>query len=477
MAEPDLFSKAKHTFIVSDIHVTTAEPVHPRDPLWRRFKQKDFFVDDAFEIFLNKIQQEAGGEPVELILAGDIFDFDGVTQHPKKQRFSVTWLELKRGLNAEERKSRFKIRAIVDDHPVFFRALGDFIRKGNRAVFIIGNHDLELHWISVQREIMKAMSLTAEEEQRVRFNNWFYISNGDTLVEHGNQHDSHSNCQNPINPRIRGLRKERIRLPFGCHANRNMMNGMGYFNPHSDRSYIMTAREYVRFIFKHVIRKEPLLIWTWFWGAVVTLGMTIRDGLALEVKDPLAYEDQVEEIARKANATPRMVRLLREVHAPPSVMDPIGVMRELWLDRAFTLLFIFLVAFQILNFLNFVWKVSYWWTVPVFFLFMPFFIFFFRSVKSRIIVDVKYYEKAVKLGSKITGVKRVIFGHTHEFVHTNFDGIEYLNSGTWSPAFSDVECTKVMYPKTFVWIKPGPEGTERVANVYEWRGAEMVLLC
>jgi UDP-2,3-diacylglucosamine pyrophosphatase LpxH len=480
MADID-FSKAKHTFIVSDIHVTTAEPVHPRDPVWRRFKQKDFFVDDAFEIFLNKIQQEAGNEPVELIMAGDIFDFDGVTTLPTRSRFTINWFETKRGLNTEERKSRFKFREIVKDHPVFFRALGDFVRKGNRLVFVIGNHDLELHWPGVRMELFRALGLVRPEERAsVRFNNWFYISNGDTLVEHGNQHDSHSNCQNPINPKIQGLRKERIRLPFGSLANRYMMNGMGYFNPHSDRSYIMTPKEYLIFFLKHVLRKEPLLLWTWFWGANLTLMMTLREGLSPEVKDPLRVEDQVEEIAANANATPRMVRLLREVHARPSVMDPLGVMRELWLDRAFMVAFMFFVAFELLSLVNFVFNVSYWWVIPIIMLFLPFFIFYFRSVKSKVIVDIKLYERAVKLGSKITGVRRVVYGHTHEFMHTNFEGIEYLNSGTWSPAFSDIECTKPLYPKTFVWIKPGPDPTttgERVANVYEWRSGEIALLC
>ncbi len=479
MPEQISFKQAKNTFIVSDIHLTTAEPVSPRDKLWKRFKQKDFFIDHAFDVFLKKIHEDAEGDPVELILAGDIFDFDGVTQLPDKQRFTISWLERLRGLNTEERKSRFKMRKIIEDHAVFFRALGNFIRQKNRVIFIIGNHDLELHWPGVQRTVLHALELAKNEEEYVRFNNFFYISNSDTLIEHGNQHDSHSNCQNPINPKIRGLRKERIRLPFGCFANRYMINGMGYFNPHSDRSYIMTARQYMAFLFRHLLRKEPLLLWTWFWGASMTLVMTLKEGFSLEVKDPLAVEDQVEEIARNANSTPRMVRELKEIHAPASFMDPLGVARELWLDRAFLVMFAFGAGFWMLSVLNIVVKISYWWVflLSLFFL-VPFFIFYFRSIKSKVIVDVKYYEKAVKLGSRVTRVKRVIFGHTHEFVHTNFSGIEYLNSGTWSPQFDDVECTKPSCPKTFVWIRPSDTDKDtRVANVYEWKSNAMTLLC
>ncbi|MBI3543538.1 MAG: hypothetical protein HY075_09725 [Deltaproteobacteria bacterium] len=402
-----------------------------------------------------------------------------MTQLPEKKRFTISWLEKRRGLNSEERKSRFKMRKIVDDHAVFFRALGAFIKKGNRAVFIIGNHDLELHWPGVQRDVLKALQLDVEHEALVRFNNWFYLSNGDTLVEHGNQHDSHSNCQNPINPKIRGLRKERIRLPFGCHANRCMLNGMGYFNPHSDRSYIMTASQYLKFMVGHVARKEPLLLWTWFWGALMTLVATLKEGVMLDVKDPYRVEDQVEEIAAKANATPRMVRELKEIHIPPAFMDPLGVARELWLDRAFIIMGCFAAGFWALSVLNIVWHVSYWWIWLLGFLFLvPFFLFYFRSIKSKIIVDVKYYEKAVKFGARITRTKRVVYGHTHEFAHANFDGVEYLNSGTWSPAFDDVECTKPSCGKTFVWIRPSEDKKdERVANVYEWKSGDMNLLC
>jgi hypothetical protein len=42
-----------------------------------------------------------------------------------------------------------------------------------------------------------------------------------------------------------------------------------------------------------------------------------------------------------------------------------------------------------------------------------------------------------------------------------------LNSGTWSPAFSDVECTKPLTKNTFVWISPSAEG--RYAGLFEFK--------
>ncbi len=478
------FSVATNTIILSDIHLTTAEEVNPKDPLWRRFKQREFFIDDAFKIFLEKLHAQHGAEPIELILAGDIFDFDGVTTLPTKHRFIVTYLEKKRGLHAEERKSRFKMRCILQDHPVFMKALSEFVKKGHRVVFIIGNHDLELHWDSVKQLLVEALELDVNQQQNIRFTNWFYLSNKDTLIEHGNQHDCHSNCQNPVNPIIRGFFKDRIRIPFSSLANRFMLNGMGYFNPHSDRSYLMSAKEYMKFFFQQLVRREPLLLWTWFWGAVATLIFTFKEGFTEEVKDPLAVEDQIEEIARLSNATPRMVRELKEVHARPYFTDPLGLMRELWLDRAFLVLLAIILGFWVMSLLNVVWRLSYWWMFILAGAFLaPFFIFYFRSFKSKVIVPVEFYRRAVKLSSRITRVRRVVYGHTHVFGHTNFDGVEYLNSGTWSPAFVDIACTVPMCPKTFVWIRydksPENPSAKRVANVYEWKtgDGQMNLLC
>ncbi len=70
------------TFIVSDMHLSEAQEVDPERPLWMAYKYREFFIDDDFARFLDYIQEQAD-EPIELILNGDIFDFDNVTIHPR----------------------------------------------------------------------------------------------------------------------------------------------------------------------------------------------------------------------------------------------------------------------------------------------------------------------------------------------------------------------------------------------------------
>src|SRR6266545_5789009 len=261
------------------MHLSEPTRADERRPLWMAFKRRDFFIDDDFARFLVYIEA-AAATPVELILNGDIFDFDSVTELPAGDA-RVDWLAHRRGLASEEWMSVFKIDVIIREHPTWFSALAGFLARGHRAVFVIGNHDAELFWPSVQRRICDALGVETpatlvediEPPPRpgaVTFCNWFYLSGGDTYVSHGHQYDPHCTVKDPIDPLIQVKGRPRVRVPFGDLAARYMLNGMGYFNPHASDNYIMTARSYLRFFFKYMLRTQPLLIWTWFWGALVT---------------------------------------------------------------------------------------------------------------------------------------------------------------------------------------------------------------
>lgn len=465
------FSSAKYTAVISDLHMCEAEPVHPKFPLWKKYKTRAFFFDHVFADFLRHIIDMAAGGEVELVLNGDIFDFDSVMALPEEPPFRVNWLEKKRGLYPEEEKSVFKIDRILDDHSEWLEALRWFLLCGHRVVFVIGNHDLELHWPRVQQRILERLNLTDAYRDNVRFCEWFYISNGDTLIEHGNQYDPYCLCVDPVHPYVRRYNKVDIRLPFGNVACRYMINGMGFFNPHVDSNYIMTVSEYVRFFLKYMMRAQPLLIWTWFWGAFVTLVQSLEDALLPALRDPLRIEDRTNQIAVKANATPRMVRELKELFVNPATHRPLILARELWLDRAFLILLGLLGLFQIFLFIKQVYDISFFWMFIPVLLLVPFFLFYSRSIRSNVHLFKEPQEDILALTSAITHTRRVVYGHTHQVRHEVIGAVEHLNPGSWSPAFEDVECTKPTGQKTFIWIEPAANGT-REAHVYHFTESE-----
>jgi UDP-2,3-diacylglucosamine pyrophosphatase LpxH len=447
------------TAVISDLHLCEAEPIHPEFPLWKKYKTKEFFFDSIFHDYLAKIEEMAKGQSIELVLNGDIFDFDSVTSLPEKPIYRISWIEKKRGLFPRPERAEYKIEIILAHHPEFFAALRAFIDRGHRAVFVIGNHDVELHFKEVQKKIRAVIQSTPEAGERIRFCEWFYISNKDTLIEHGNQYDPYCICEDPVHPYVRGYNYKAIKLPFGNMACRYILNGMGFFNPHVDTNYIMSVPQYIRFFLKYMVRAQPLLIFSWLWGAFVVMAMVLADRLKPPMKDPLHFEDHVEEIAKKSNASPRMVRELRELFVDPAVRNPFLILRELWLDRALLLLSTFLIVFEIVILINQIYSVSFFWVLIPLALLLPFFLFYSQSIQSLVSSYKEPNDRILATASRITKVLRIIYGHTHHARHELVGAVEHLNSGCWSPAFMDVECTKPIDQKTFVWIEPEPNTT------------------
>lgn len=178
-----------HTMVLSDLHLSDAEPVNPKRPLWKKFRRKEYFIDKSFSDFLLFMEEKTNKEPVELILNGDIFDFDSVMAMPDDSKFSISSHEKVHGLNSTQEKSVYKIKRILNDHDVWTSALATFLEKGHRIIFITGNHDVELYWPGVQDQIRTSLKLSKEADERLVFCEWFYVSEQDTLIEHGNQYD------------------------------------------------------------------------------------------------------------------------------------------------------------------------------------------------------------------------------------------------------------------------------------------------
>ncbi len=457
------------TIVLSDLHLTDAEAIDPRRPLWKRFKSADLFIDGSFARFVEQLTEEADG-PIELIFAGDTFDFDAVVALPESPDFPISWLEVHRGLEASEEKSLFKMEVILKTHEVWASALRRFLDAGHRAVFIIGNHDIELHWASVKRLLREALG-RSESDASVEFCEWFYISNGDTLIEHGNQYDAYCVCPDPVWPFIERKGTLFVRMPFGNLASRIMLNGMGLFNPNVDASFIMSTREYLSFFFRYVARVQPFLLFTWLWSALATMLVSLREGILPAKRDPLRLEERVADIARRANATPRVVRAMKTLHTHSAIFNPWKILRELWLDRALLFLALLWASVQIFAFLNVFVSLSLWWVLLPLLVLMPPFIFYARSVHSDIGKAERHALEVAGTLCSVAGVDRMIFGHTHNALQRKENGVEVINTGSWSPAFHDVQCTKPYGAKRFACVRPDGEGG-RSAHLLEWNDTE-----
>lgn len=463
-----------HTVIVSDLHLTEEQKPGRRGPLWKRYKTREHFIDESFARWLDRLATTVDG-PIELVLTGDIFDFDAVTSIPTNGDFDVSWLERKRGLAPTQEKSLYKADVIIRDHAVWMGALRHFLASGNQIVFVIGNHDLELHWEVVQERLCQALDPHRAHHDRIRFCEWCYVSENDTLIEHGNQYDAYCVCSDPIWPTIEKHGRIFLRLPFGNIASRLMLNGMGLFNPHVESSFVMTFKEYVAFFFKHMLRVQPLLFWTWFWSAGATLVRSLGDGLRPSVKNPLRFASRVDEMAQRSKVPASTLLALRQLHVHPAIHNPLKILRELWLDRAFMVGAVLYGSFQLVLLINAIVPIHLVWTFALLALFLPTVVFYARSVQSDVYAVQKVSFDRIPIAAEIAGVRRVVHGHTHRELHTMIDEVEHLNTGTWSPAFRDPHCTVPLGRKGFVWLQPQPGG-DRIAELFAWTDPDWELL-
>ncbi len=248
--------------IVSDLHLgegwLTAQGMYaPRE---------DFVHNGGFFAFLryHETLRQApryGGRPWLLIFNGDAFDFIQVTSLPEEgdELEAVcgvrTYRELPRntrhfGLGASRQASVWKLQRIAQGHGSFFAALGWFIQRGNRILFIYGNHDLELSWPEVQaalREtILKAYAEYSEThgplpqldpaqvEAALQFEPWFYYdAERGVYIEHGQQYEPANHIPDLFNPTLPDD-PDRLYQPSGLLMTRYFYNGLEDKMPYSD---------------------------------------------------------------------------------------------------------------------------------------------------------------------------------------------------------------------------------------------------
>src|SRR3989344_8383389 len=159
----------------------------------------DFVADESLARLIKLYSRKA--HPVELILNGDTFDFlkcpyidaDGRRSYP---RYITAQVSLK------------KLQDIHLAHRRGFEALQFFLKnEKNKVTFIIGNHDHDLFFKEVQKELKKMITA----KKNVSFG--LYYRNYGLYAEHGQQYDF-LNKINKNKPFITYRRQKILNIPW-----------------------------------------------------------------------------------------------------------------------------------------------------------------------------------------------------------------------------------------------------------------------
>jgi UDP-2,3-diacylglucosamine pyrophosphatase LpxH len=459
----------RHTLVISDIHLCEAEP---SDGLWMRYRQKSFSPDSELAVMLDALRTRVRGEQLTLVLNGDIFDFDA----PRVVGDESVFHDLPR--DAEHAVPA--IAAILDDHTVFLIAIGRLVADGHEAVFISGNHDVQLTLPEVRSlvtaRVVEAAALalgrsTDELEpalrrelmSRIAFRAWFHKTVDGIVVEHGNQYDPYCSWRYPMAPFGRDGRE--IQPTMGSLATRLLASRMGYFNPHVDESFMLSMVGYLHHWAKYYMFTSRSLVVAWATGAVRTLWTLVLR------RDPERRERRRANIAAAAAETGVSVKTVAR-HArlfarPAEDRLPI-VMRELWLDRAGILLFSLLVA------------ALWYWLVPggarYGAVLAPALLLAYEIFTPKIPLGETWrtVNRAARRVAKVHRARAVVLGHTHNPEGVWENGVFHGNTGSWSAAYRDIACTKPLFEeRPIVWLTTDADrGGELRGGLFAWKDGQ-----
>ena len=421
--------------VVSDLHVTDVED---HDDGWQIHKSSRFLIDDDFDSLVRTfVSRTHGHGPRTLVLNGDIVDFDLVTAVPANAPWPVTPFERERGLDATEPKSAWKLAYILRQHPKFVATLAEFAAAGNRIVYVLGNHDREMHFEGVQRVLVDALEAHAAAagtripDGALRFEPWFYYVANELYAEHGNQFDHYSSYKDVLSPTVDGRDGPVIAVPMGNLSNRYMGTRMGFFNPHA-ADFILNLFRYFAHWLEHYAFTRRSLVVNWFVGSFLVVVRLIeqKKKLLMRRRD----EEAVTQVARRYNLSVRTLDALARLHKPPIANRLYRVLREFWLDRLIMAL-VMAAGAVVFAFV----PLPFWakLTIPLLGFPLTYFVYERLAEGDDIFTVEQQIPSSARDIVEMLPVRVVAFGHTHKpRLIPLRDGATFVDTGAWAPITS-----------------------------------------
>jgi UDP-2,3-diacylglucosamine pyrophosphatase LpxH len=446
-----------HTVVISDVHLCQDIP---GDDVWMRYRQPRFSPDADFAQLFARIRREARGETLSVVFNGDVFDFDAAPVLDGVVRDDQP--------TPTEHEASDVLARILADHPRFVDGLADLVADGHTVVFVSGNHDAQLGWTRVRATLAGAIVTsararhTASDENawrsRIVFRTWFHRTPDAIHVEHGHQYDHYCSFRHPMQPFTSDGRI--VQPTMGSLSFRHLVSRMGYFNPHVDSSFMLSAREYIAHWARYYARSPHSLATTWARGAVKIM----RELFAHRVPgESESIELNIDRSSAETGATPSALRRHASLFATPVNEHAHSAIRELWLDRVAMggagILAVGAAALAGPVALTTA-AVGSAGAIAAYEMLTP---------KPSLDETYTHTASCQREIAKIHGARAVVLGHTHQAFARWERGVFHGNCGTWSAAFRDAECTQPATDgRPLVWLRT--RAGEMSGGLYYWHG-------
>ncbi|MBI5480087.1 MAG: metallophosphoesterase [Deltaproteobacteria bacterium] len=447
---------ARRYLVVSDLHLCDVED-HPDG--WKRYKRQSYVFDDEFAALLDDFLA-AGGDEFTLVLNGDIFDFDLVSAVPDDPPFPVSRAERRRGLDATAAKSRWKLERVLAHHPRFVAALAEFLARGHEVVYVLGNHDREVHFPAVRAALEAALQRAGAApaaappgfRPRFRIEEWFYYVPGELYAEHGHQYDYYSSFRHLLAPTVEVGGEQVVAVPMGNLSNRYLLSRMGFFNPHTGE-YILNIFRYLAHWVRHYAWSRRGLVVPWLWGSLVVMATLLNLKRKL-LPTPATQVAGLAETARRYALPAETTAALWGLQRPPITERFFRIIREFWIDRL--LIAVLMTGGTIALALV---PIPLWikLMVPLSSFPLLYFIYEWLARGETIFSIEKKLPGYARQIAALLPTQVVTFGHTHvpRLIPLD-DAVAFVDTGTWAPITRPRDDTRLApgYHKYLV-VEPG----------------------
>lgn len=165
----------KTIIVISDVHLGAGEYV---DGV--RNYLEDFHYDEELVDFLEYFsKEEYANKEVELIINGDFFDL-----------LAVPYIKVYDDEFWSEESSLKKLKMILEAHKEVMQGLNDFLKAKNKKItFIIGNHDAELVFKSLQDLVLECFEESVRSRFEIRHLNDEYRPADRVVLKHGHEYE------------------------------------------------------------------------------------------------------------------------------------------------------------------------------------------------------------------------------------------------------------------------------------------------
>jgi UDP-2,3-diacylglucosamine pyrophosphatase LpxH len=196
-------SRPYNLLALSDLHLGSDLVHHVRPEAPARSRASERCDRELVGLFDWYREHRVEARPWRLIIGGDFIDFAGmsVMTDERELRTPPTEEERSHGLGGTPDHTLLKLRLVLTHHASVMQGLARFLAAGNTLVIVQGNHDVDWHWRSVQREFRRALEkLAPVPPDAVTFAPWFYYEEGLVYLEHGHQYDPCCSYENVLYP-------------------------------------------------------------------------------------------------------------------------------------------------------------------------------------------------------------------------------------------------------------------------------------